>query len=136
MTNPDPQPEQLETPPAPLSTRLNALGAWPPGYEGRPGQRPPRRFSALTAVQAIWPGFIQQFKGTVPEEFWTWEDGVAVIACPCGAEPKIAQNGTAICDGKCGRAFMLVGETIKVATYSPEDLFTAEELGDDSASKG
>lgn len=126
---PDEQPEAPPAPPSgPLSTRLNASGAWPPGYIGRPGQRPPRRFSAITFVQALWPGYVQQFDGEVPEEFWTQEEEtelgerVAVVACPCGSEPRVEQNRTAICPGECGRAFMLVGEKIKVAKFEPGDL--------------
>jgi len=103
-------------------------GLSPLGYIGRPGQKPPRRFTALTAIQALWPGFVKLFTGTVPEEFWTQEDEttegerLTVVACPCGAEPKVAQNHTAICPGECGRVFLLLGEEIKVATFDPEDL--------------
>jgi hypothetical protein len=129
-----PPPEQAphEVAPRSLSVRLNAAGLWPPGYEGRPGQRPMRRFSALSALQAIWPGYARLFTGVVPEEFWTQEEEtsegerVAVVACPCGAEPKVAQNRTAICPGECGRVFLLLGETIKVATLDPAELSAAQ----------
>lgn len=125
METSNPQPEQHEAAPRPLSARLNAAGAWPPEYIGRPGQRPLRRFTALSAVQAIWPGYVQQFSGIVPEEFWTTEEELAVVACPCGAEPKVAQNHTTICPGDCGRVFLLLGETIRVAKFEPEELAAA-----------
>lgn len=65
------------------------------------------------------------FNKTVPEEMWATKeftgiaaDRIAVIACPCGAEPAVAQLGSAIC--KCGRAFILAGERVLVATERVE----------------
>lgn len=61
------------------------------------------------------------FTKEVPEEMWAakdwngeYADLVAVIACPCGEEPEVAQLASAIC--KCGRAFILAGERVLVAT--------------------
>lgn len=114
---------------AALSSRLRAAGVYPADYVGRPGQRPPRRFSALSGVLGIWPGFVKQFSKVVPDEFWTQvglndeEELVAIVACPCGAEPQVIQNRTTICDGDgCGRVFLMLGETIRVASYDPADL--------------
>lgn len=127
---PSPQPER-----GALRSRLRALEAWPPEFEREPGRRPPRRFSALTWFQALWPGIVNEFDKTVPDEFWTWEewDGVhdeervALVACMCGEETRVEQNGTAICAGsECGRVFLLVGETIRVAKYEPAELAAAE----------
>lgn len=111
-----------------LRRRLRALEAWPPEYEARPGQRPLRRFSAITWTQAMWPDFIKLFTGTVPADFWTIEEEMAVVACPCGAEPQVEQNQLAICDGEeCGRVFLRLGEEIKVAKFDPAEL--AESAG-------
>jgi hypothetical protein len=134
VSDQQPEPTPREDAPRPLSTRLNAAGLWPPGYEGRPGQRPLRRYSALTTIQAIWPGYIKLFTGQVPEEFWTQAEEtsegerVAVVACPCGEEPKVAQNRTAICPGEdCGRVFLLLGEEIRVARFDPAELAAAAQ---------
>lgn len=132
-------PNQPDRPPEgrALRSRLRALEAWPPEYEREPGRRPPRRFSALTWFQALWPGIAHEFEKAVPDEFWTWEewDGeheeerVALVACMCGEETRVEQNGTAICGGEdCGRVFLLVGETIRVAKYEPEALAAASSV--------
>lgn len=134
MPTTPPEQEPREDSPRPLRRTFNARGAWPPEYAQRPGQRPPRRFSALTAIQAIWPGYVQLFTGRVPEEFWAIEEGDAgsiertvVVSCQCGAEPKVAQNQTAICPGEeCGRVFMLLGDEIRVARFDPAELAAAE----------
>lgn len=88
-----------------------------------------RRFSALSGVLGLWPGYLQQFDKVVPEEFWTQaglndnEQAIAIIACPCGAEPEVAQNGTTICSGDgCGRVFLMLGDTVRVASYDPDEL--------------
>jgi len=113
-----------------FSARLRLLADWPPEYMSMPGKRPPRRFNALTWLQALWPSFPQQFTEVVPDEFWSWaewdgvtqEDRVAVVACVCGAEPEVEQNRTAICEGRCGRVFMLIGDVIRVAEFEPGEL--------------
>jgi hypothetical protein len=61
------------------------------------------------------------FTKTVPDEMWSakeWEgdaehDLIAVIACPCGEEPEVAQLATTVCG--CGRVFILAGERVLVA---------------------
>lgn len=71
-------------------------------------------------AQAV-PGIMALFSKTVPEEMWATKeftgvaaDRVAVVACPCGEEPEVAQLLSTIC--KCGRAFILAGERVLVAT--------------------
>jgi hypothetical protein len=112
----------------PLRARLKARGSFPPEYQGRPGQRLPRRFSALSWASVL-PGYLQQFDGEVPGDYWTIDaldassrlPAVATVSCPCGEEPQVSQNGTALCGGEnCGRTFMLVGERIRVARYKPD----------------
>lgn len=77
----------------------------------------------MSGMMAI-PMMLAQFAGEVPEEMWTAKDWdgelanlIAVVACPCGEEPEVAQLGSARC--KCGRAFLLAGDRIRVA-FSPE----------------
>lgn len=41
-------------------------------------------------------------------------DLIAIVSCPCGEEPEVAQVATAVC--KCGRAFILAGERVLVAS--------------------
>lgn len=125
-TNPPALPPSQPEPPLPLRARFLNEAAYPPRYAGRPGQRPLRRFTALSWALAIWPGFVLQFAKIVPEEFWSlaaWGDGerLATIACPCGAEPTVAQNGTAICPGDCGRVFAMVGDEVRVAKFETEE---------------
>jgi hypothetical protein len=62
-----------------------------------------------------------QFSKTVPDEMWAAKkfdgeqaDLVAIVACPCGEEPEVAQVATAIC--KCGRAFLLAGDRVLVGS--------------------
>lgn len=118
-------------PTAPLRARLKSQGGFPPEYVGRPGQKPPRRFTALSWAVALWPGFVVRFDREVPEEMWSAEglgdELEGTIACPCGHEPRVKQNHTAICPGEnCGRAFMLIGDTIRVARFEPEELAQAQ----------
>lgn len=137
MSDPSPPDDSAVAPqphdgaPRPLSTRLVAGDVWPPRYHGEPGHGPLRRFSALTWLQTAWPGFAMNFTGEVPESMWSVKDWngedlaemVAVVACPCGQEPEVRQNGTSICSGEnCGRVFMLLGDRIKVATFVPDEL--------------
>lgn len=109
-----------------------ALRDWPPRYAGRPGQGPLRKFSAMTWLRAV-PGFEAQLKSEVPPEFLAaeeQEDGtrVVTIACPCGAEPVVSDNGTRICEGEdCGRVFLMLGERVWVARYDPADLSNERE---------
>lgn len=67
------------------------------------------------------PGIIGLFSKTVPDEMWATKefagesaDRIAVIACPCGEEPEVAQLASTICN--CGRAFILAGDRVLVAT--------------------
>lgn len=71
------------------------------------------------------------FTKEVPEEMWAakdWDgdpaDLVAVVACPCGEEPAVSQLSTSIC--KCGRAFILLGERVLVATERIPDAAEAD----------
>lgn len=106
---------------------LRATEDWPPRYVHRPGQGPARKFSAVTWLRSL-SGMAQQFKGEVPADYWNEdvdESGarVAVIACPCGAEPVARENATSICPGDdCGRVFVLLGDRIRVAQYDPAEL--------------
>jgi hypothetical protein len=78
-----------------------------------------RRFTAVSFI-AAYPVIGAQFTGEVPEEMWAPKDWdgelanlIAVVACPCGEEPEVAQLGSTICG--CGRVFMLAGDRIRVA---------------------
>lgn len=104
----------------PLSARLVASGARRTRYVDRPGQGPLRRFSALSFALAV-PGFMGGFDKEVPDSMWAAKvfdgekaDLIAVVACPCGEEPEVAQLGTSICN--CGRAFILTGDRVLVAS--------------------
>lgn len=125
MTNNPPAPPSRPKPAPSLRARFVNEAAYPPRYVGRPGQGPLRRFTALSWTLALWPGFVLQFDKVVPEEFWTYairDDGenLASVACPCGAEPEVAQGCSAFCPGECGRVFLMVGEEIRVAKFEAE----------------
>lgn len=100
---------------------------WPPRYVNRPGQGPPRRFSAVTWFKSL-VGFGQLFTGEVPGDFWIEdvekdETRVGIISCPCGATSRVPENGIRTCDGEdCGRVFMLLGDRIRVAKFDPTEL--------------
>lgn len=84
----------------------------------------------MTLLRAT--SFANELKAEVPAEFWQadeLEDGtrVGVIACPCGEQPIVADNGTALCDGEedgkpCGRIFLMLGDRVWVARYDSKDL--------------
>lgn len=124
----DPKAPPPEKPRPPLRRRLAEEGSYPAEYMHRPGQRPPRRFSALSWSLALYPDFLKQFEGEVPAEYWsvaaldtrTGRTALATVACPCGEEPMVPQLGTAECPGEgCGRFFLLSGERIRVARFEP-----------------
>lgn len=112
---------------------------WPPRYADRPGQGPLRKFSALTWIRGIG-GFAQLFSGEVPGEFWSEDVSdavdvsyvseevgdqrrIGIVSCMCGETPSVPDNGIAICPGEgCGRVFLLLGDTIRVAKLDAEAL--------------
>lgn len=110
-----------------LSDRMVAAGGrYPPRFVDRPGQGPLRRFTAVSMALAV-PGILAAFEKTVPDSMWAakeWNgeqaDLIAVVACPCGGEPEVAQLASSIC--KCGRAFILAGDRVMVAKFDPEEL--------------
>lgn len=100
-----------------------------PEFIDRPGQRIPRKFSALTWAQMMGGAALREvFTKEVPDDFWSWdaaEDStrVGIIACPCGESPEVPVHGTAICPNpECGRVFMLLGERMRVARFEPAEL--------------
>ena len=108
-----------------MSMALGSVSGWPPRYVGRSGQGPLRRFSAMTLLRAL--PFAKELKTEVPAEFLAFEERedatrVATIACPCGAEPVVADNGIRVCEGEdCGRVFLMLGERVWSARYDPAD---------------
>lgn len=108
---------------------------WPPRFGGgghRDGQALLRRFSAFTwlgAVPSVFSRFsIEGGASSVPDEFWSLDeldDGnrVAVIACPCGQSPVVPFSNFHICKGDdCARVFFNMGQEIRVARFTPEEL--------------
>lgn len=95
----------------------------------RDGRTELRKFNVLTWLKVL-PGFLQQFDKQVPDEMWSQDvdqegDPIAVVACVCGAEPKVYYGGLEECG--CGRWFLWVADKIKVARF---------EEGDDRGEEG
>lgn len=102
---------------------------YPPLYHGpdRPGSRVPRKFGPLTflkhpALAQVYAAFDKE----VPADFWNEDveaaETIAIISCPCGAEPQVKLHRTEFCSG-CDRVFWFIGDTIKVArnpAHEPE----------------
>lgn len=84
------------------------------------GQKFPRKLGVLSFVQGI-PGFAAQFNRTVPPDFWALdveqEEPVAIVACPCGAEPHVPEGRMVTCPGAsdCPRHYLFTGESVHVA---------------------
>lgn len=78
-----------------------------------------RRFTAMTWLRAL-PGLAERFSREVPGEYWVpdvdGEERIGVISCTCGATPKARENRLTPCEGEnCGRVFLLLGESMRVA---------------------
>lgn len=79
----------------------------------------PHQLSAVTFSHAVLPGFLAQFTGRVPDEFYSLDrdedddDPMAVIACPCGGTPSVPVGQIRGCD--CERVFIYTGREVLVA---------------------
>lgn len=77
-------------------------------------QREPRRVGFTIMARAV-PGLGQQFAvppaKRVPGEFWQLEVDEAVVACPCGVEPRVRLDGVVACE--CGRLFVFDGDEVR-----------------------
>lgn len=59
------------------------------------------------------PEFALIFERVVPPEFWSQDDRVSVIvACPCGAEPRVREAELTSCE--CPRTYVYTGEHVRV----------------------
>lgn len=79
-----------------------------------------RRLTSESMLLSL-PAILGLFRKEVPPEFWTQpETGVAMVACPCGHEPVIPENGTRDCT--CTRTFLFTGTSVRVALrpHGPE----------------
>lgn len=67
----------------------------------------------------------------IPGEFWVADveddkTSVAVVACPCGEEPRVAENQSHQCP--CGRFYLNAsGESAYVTNTPKEDRWTPEQ---------
>jgi hypothetical protein len=90
----------------------------------RIGRQNPRLvFNFATLARSI-PGYLEQFS-RIPDEFWqedvTFERvSFAVIACPCGVEPRVEAGRTLQCT--CERVFFFSGQAVMVANSPKRDL--------------
>lgn len=98
------------------------------------GRRSLRQFRGIELLEAV-PGMIAQFSRTVPDDMWaedvdeefTVEEkptlirrrSVAVMACPCGAEPRIPLGNFVVCE--CDRAYLHAGHHVKVRPADPPE---------------
>lgn len=117
MNDPDPTwaPSPGEEPLAP-----RRRGGWPP--RDATGMVHFHRFNAITMFRAV-PSMINVFNTIVPEDFWTRDEEsgelIAVVACPCGEEPKVGVAQTAEC--ACGRFFLGMGDEVRVFNPNAQD---------------
>jgi hypothetical protein len=130
----EPAPDELD--------RVRAREPWPPRYSGgghHEGEIIPHRFSIFSWLKAV-PGVVAPFLSgqggkEVPGEFWTVDERegqpVAVIACPCGAEPVIGWGRIDFCGGEdCGRVFFYMGESVRAVTLSEDQVDALAEASD------
>lgn len=119
----------IDPPETPLRDRLplDSRGRAPAGVDvdgrvrDRLGRLTPSRFNwlkLLRAVPSLFAGAKPPFGKKVPDDFYTQdadEDGtvVYVIACPCGAEPRVPLAGCTEC--RCWRFYLAVGGSVRVA---------------------
>lgn len=84
-------------------------------------QREPRRLGFTIMARAV-PGLARQFAEPpakrVPGEFWQLDGDEAVVACPCGVEPRIRIDGVLACT--CGRLFVFDGDDVAARLPEPE----------------
>lgn len=97
-------------------------------------QQYPRRLGvdSFLRIAHFGPALAEAFERSIPEQFWnldTDEDGdtIAVIACPCGAEPSQSINRTVECE--CGRFYLNLGTEVRV--YRPEGVEAGLPVSDD-----
>lgn len=81
------------------------------------GRQVPRRHLGMMTFLRVFPACAVQFD-QIPGEFWTQDlgdDGYteAVIACPCGMQPRVEIGCMEIC--ACERAFLYAGTAVLVA---------------------
>jgi hypothetical protein len=77
----------------------------------------------------LFVGSNPAFRRRVPDEFFTLdveEDGteVAVVACPCGSEPRVPLARCTACS--CERFYLALGKRVLVAN-SPQDRVGSEQ---------
>lgn len=83
----------------------------------------PRRLDLGLMCRAV-PGLAKTIidnSKPVPPEFWTLDDGVAVIACPCDETPEVAEQELQTCE--CGRRFAFDGDQVRAV---PADFFAEQ----------
>lgn len=84
-------------------------------------QREPRRLGLTVMARAV-PGLARQFveppAKRVPGEFWQLDADEAIVACPCGVEPRIRIDGVVECD--CARLFAFDGDQVHARPPEPE----------------
>ena len=99
--------------------------------------REPRRVGFAMLARAV-PGLAAQFEippaKLVPPEFWQLDGEQAVIACPCGAEPRIRPDGLTGCG--CGRLFAFDGRQIRSRLGEPVEEDDQHDRDDDDQRGG
>ena len=93
----------------------------------RSQQKPLRKFTGATWMKIIPPSvnrfLLRNGAKSIPGEFWQVDEEEAVVACPCGEEPRVALGGTHFCTGEdCNRVFFFMGREVRSVTLSDEDL--------------
>lgn len=86
-------------------------------------RRQPRQVSIFTLLRGI-PGLHGRFS-EIPEAFWALDvnaDGFseAVVACPCGQEPRVELGTVRQC--ACDRFFAFLGTVVMVANSPVREL--------------
>lgn len=95
----------------------------------RSQQKPLRKFTGSTWMKVIPPRInrflLKNGAKSIPGEFWAVDDEHAVVACPCGEEPRVGLGSFHFCTGEdCHRVFFFMGREVRSVTLTDEDLAT------------
>jgi hypothetical protein len=100
------------------------------GHETQRSQQKPLRKLNGTAWMRVVPPEINRFllkngAKSIPGEFWLVDEEHAIVACPCGEEPRVGLGNVHFCAGEgCNRIFFFIGSEVRSVTLTDEDLAT------------